>query len=237
MPTISRRSFLVAGGAAGISACASRGTRRDVAPLDIPNETRADAPLFFNAEERRFVSAACARLIPEDELGPGAVQAGVPNFIDRQLAGPYGQARTWYMQGPWRKGSEQQGYQLKFAPAELYRLAIRNLDAYCRRQFHAAFADMSNSDQDAVLTALEKDSIELVDVPGKTFFTMLLQNTTEGFLSDPMYGGNRDFAGWKLIGFPGARYNYVEEIEQYGMSYPLPPVGLLGRRGGRTRKI
>ena len=96
---------------------------------------------------------------------------------------------------------------------------------------------MSNSDQDAVLTALEKDSIELVDVPGKTFFTMLLQNTTEGFLSDPMYGGNRDFAGWKLIGFPGARYNYVEEIEQYGMSYPLPPVGLLGRRGGRTRKI
>lgn len=64
---------------------------------------------------------------------------------------------------------------------------------------------------------------------------MLWQNTQEGFLADPMYGGNRGFAGWKLIGFPGPRYNYVEEITQYGKPYPLPPVGILGRDGTRMR--
>ncbi len=235
-PTLSRRDFLAAT-AAGVSACACQGVPREVAPLDIPNETRMDAPLFFSADERRFIVAACSRLIPKDELGPGAVEAGVPDFIDRQLAGPYGQARTWYMHGPWEKGTAEQGYQLKSTPAELYRLAIRDIDDYCRKKYRNAFAQINPQDQDEVLGALEKkDGIDLPNVPGNAFFTMLLQNTTEGFLSDPMYGGNRDFAGWKLIGFPGPRYNYVEQIEQYGTPYTLPPVGLLGRRGTGVTK-
>ena len=233
MPLISRRSFIAAT-AAGFSATACSRVTREVAPLDVPVETHADAPLFLDADERRFIAAASARLIPKDELGPGAVEAGVPDFIDRQLAGPYGQGRTWYMQGPWQKGTAEQGYQLKSTPAELYRLAIRDIDDYCRKQYHAAFADISAKDQDEVLGALEKkDGIDLPNVPGDTFFAMLLQNTTEGFLSDPMYGGNRDFAGWKLVGFPGPRYNYVEEIEQHGKPYTLPTVGLLGRSGTR----
>ena len=63
----------------------------------------------------------------------------------------------------------------------------------------------------------------------KAFFDMLWQNTKEGFFADPMYLGNRNFVGWKLIGFPGPRYNYVDEIEHYGERYALPTVGLLGR--------
>jgi gluconate 2-dehydrogenase gamma chain len=65
---------------------------------------------------------------------------------------------------------------------------------------------------------------------------MLWQNTGEGFFADPMYGGNRDFAGWKLVGFPGPRYNYVNEIEQYGKPYTLPTVGLMGRNGSVVRR-
>jgi gluconate 2-dehydrogenase gamma chain len=228
MPVLSRRNFLIASATASAAAC-SRSAPNNLGP-EYPEQTRADAPLYLNASERRFIAAACARIIPQDDLGPGAVEAGVPDFIDRQLAGPFGQATTWYMQGPWAKGSEQQGYQLKFTPAEMYRHAIRNVDDYCTKQHGKAFADLGADIQDTVLGELEKGSAELADVPAKTFFGILLQNVIEGFLADPMYGGNKDFIGWKLVGFPGPRYNYVDEIEQFGKPYPLPPVSLkLGR--------
>jgi gluconate 2-dehydrogenase gamma chain len=194
-----------------------------------------DVVAFFNDSEHRFIEAATARLIPSDGDGMGAKEAAVSVFIDRQLAGAYGRADTWYMQGPWQKGIEQQGYQLKYSPAELYRIAIRNIDAYCQRSYgNKNFADLSPGDQDQVLHGLEHGDIELADVSSKTFFTVLWKNTQEGFLSDPMYGGNRNFVGWKLIGFPGPRYNYVEEITQYGKPYTLPTVGILGRDGTRT---
>jgi gluconate 2-dehydrogenase gamma chain len=188
---------------------------------------------YFSKAELVFVEAAVARIIPTDELGPGAKDAGVATFIDRQLAGPYGRAETWYMQGPWRNGTEEQGYQIKLTPAGLYRAAIRDIDASVRRT-HAdrTFAELPAGDQDAVLTALEHGKLELPNAPAKTFFDMLVQNTIEGFLADPVYGGNRDFAGWKLIGFPGPRYNYVAEIEQYGKRYEMPFVSVGGRDSG-----
>ena len=185
---------------------------------------------YFTNEERAFVDAAVSRLIPADELGPGAKEAGVTFFIDRQLSGPYGRAETWYMQGPWHEGSKQQGYQLKLTPAELYRAAIQDVDAHCRKAFgNKSFAELDAGSQDKVLKGLEAGDVKLGRVPAKQFFDMLWENTQQGFLADPMYGGNRDFAGWKLIGFPGPRYNYVAEIDQYGKRYTLPPVGILGR--------
>jgi gluconate 2-dehydrogenase gamma chain len=233
MPALSRRKFLIVSATASAAACS--GTPQNTLGPEYPEQTRSDAPLYLNARERRFIAAACARIIPKDELGPGAVEAGVPDFIDRQLAGPFGQANTWYMQGPWAKGTEEQGYQLKFTPAEVYRHAIRNIDDYATKQHGKPFADLGADDQDKILGELEKDSVELPDVPAKTFFTILLANVTEGFFADPMYGGNKDFIGWKLIGFPGPRYNYVDEIEQYGKPYTLPPVSLkLGR--GKAEK-
>ncbi|WP_245152286.1 gluconate 2-dehydrogenase subunit 3 family protein [Allopusillimonas soli] len=191
---------------------------------------------FFSAREQRFIEAATARLIPGDASDPGALEAGVPFFIDLQLAGPYGRADRWYMEGPWASGTEQQGYQLKETPAQLYRKAIAEVDAYCRKHFNGMdYADLKTSEQEQVLHDLDEDKIQLKDFPGQAFFAILWQNTQEGFLSDPMYGGNRNFAGWKLIGFPGPRYNYVKEITEYGKPYPLPPVGLLGRDGTRIR--
>ncbi len=188
---------------------------------------------YFSGDETRFMDAAVSRLIPADELGPGAKEAGVTFFIDRQLAGPYGRAETWYMQGPWQKGTEQQGYQLKLTPAELYRAAIADIDAYCRKNLGKPFAELDGAAQDKVLKGLESDDVKLERVKAKQFFDMLWENTRQGFFADPMYGGNRGFAGWKLIGFPGPRYNYVAEIDQYGKRYTQPPVGILGRDPAR----
>ena len=192
---------------------------------------------YFTAPEIVFLDAAVGRLIPVDELGPGAKEAGVTFFIDQQIAGSFGRAETWYMQGPWKKGAPEQGYQLKLTPAQLYRVGIQSIDDYCRRTFNKkTFAELGASDQDKILHGLEKGEIEFADAPAKEFFAMLWQNTNEGFFADPIYGGNRDFAGWKLIGFPGPRYNYVNEIEQYGKPYTLPTVGLMGRNGTPMRK-
>jgi gluconate 2-dehydrogenase gamma chain len=187
---------------------------------------------YFTEAEITFLNAALAQLIPADALGPGAREAGGAYFIDQQMASPFGRAERWYMQGPWKEGTEEQGYQLKLSPAQLYRVGIRAVDGYCRSQFSGkTFAQLAPADQDKVLHGLEGGDIHLTDAPAKDFFDMLWQNTQESFFADPMYGGNRNFTGWKLIGFPGPRYNYVEEIGQYGKPYKQPTVGLSGRAG------
>lgn len=191
---------------------------------------------FFSRDEYQFIAAAIARLIPGSKDDPGGIEAAVPYFIDRQLSGPYGRAERWYMEGPWADGTERQGYQINKTPGQLYRAAIAQINEYCQQHYGGkTFDDLKAGDQDDVLKGLEKGDITLPDVPAETFFSIFWQNTQEGFLSDPMYGGNRNFVGWKLIGFPGPRYNYVEEVTQYGKPYPHPPVGLLGRDGTQVR--
>lgn len=183
--------------------------------------------LFFTANERVFIDAAVSRLIPRDELGGGAKEAGVTDFLDRQLAGSYGKARTWYMQGPWSEGTPSQGNQSRLTPAQTYRAAIKAIESYCQKKFgNKTFAQLAETQQDQVLTDLEKGEIELEGVKSKSFFEALLQNTLEGFLSDPIYGGNRDMIGWKLIGFPGTRYDYRDYVSRHGEKLALSPVGL-----------
>jgi len=235
-----RRDILRTTAGAGSVAIASWfGARARAAEGDsVPSHSVASGALsYFTAPEFVFTEAAVSRLIPADELGPGAKEAGVAFFIDRQIAGSFGRAETWYMQGPWKEGTPEQGYQLKLTPAQLYRVAIQDIDDYCRRTFNKkTFAELGADDQDKILHGLETGEIGLTDAPAKEFFALLWQNTNEGFFADPIYGGNRNFAGWKLIGFPGPRYNYVNEIEQYGKPYTLPTVGLMGRNGIAVRK-
>jgi gluconate 2-dehydrogenase gamma chain len=198
-----------------------------------PPDYAAPAQGFLTAEERAFIEAAVARLIPADDLGPGAKEAGVAEFIDRQLAGPYGAAETWYMQGPWSQGTEQQGYQLRLSPAQLYRAAIGGIrDQVGKAHGGKSFGELDAGTQDQFLHALEKGDVKIPGDLGKHFFEIFLTNTVEGFLADPIYGGNRDFIGWKLIGFPGPRYNYVAEIGQFGRKYDMPFVSVAGRDAG-----
>jgi gluconate 2-dehydrogenase gamma chain len=200
---------------------------------DAPPEASGSGYLFFAPAEAAFVDAAVARLIPHDPVGPGAVQAGVPFFLDRQLAGKFGRGDHYFLGGPWPKGTPEQGYQSRFSPAQLYRAAIAAIDTYVGANFSGAvFSKLAPEDQDKVLKGLESGEIKLDDgVDSKSFFAMLLQNTKEGYFSDPIYGGNKDMGAWKMIGFPGAHYDYKEWVPRHGESVPYPPVGFKGRPG------
>lgn len=185
--------------------------------------------VFFSATEAAFIDAATSRLIPADELGPGAHEANVLGFLDLQLAGAYGRAERWYMKGPWPTGTDQQGFQNRLTPAGIYRAAIADIDKHCHDTYGKTFAALPHAQQDDVLKGLEANTVKLQHSPADTFFALLWQNTQEGFLADPVYHGNRHFIGWKLIGFPGPRYNYIAEIDQYGKPYKEPYVSLAGR--------
>lgn len=189
-------------------------------------------PQYFTADEWAFLQAACDRLIPDDDVGPGAVKAGVPEYIDRQMLSPYGSGDYWYMSGPFVPDSVPElGYQLKFTPKEAYRHGIKDVNDYTQTQFKKAFHQLSEEQQIAVLTDLEEGKATLTTIPAKTFFSFLWGNTREGFLADPQYGGNKNMVGWKAVGFPGARADFMDWVDQFNKPYPFPPVSIAGRRG------
>jgi gluconate 2-dehydrogenase gamma chain len=195
-----------------------------------PIPVRQGPWMFFTADEAATIEAAVDRLIPPDDRHPGGKDAGCAVFIDRQLAGPYGQAEGLYMRPPFTRGAATQGYQSPDAPAARYRAGLKALADHTRSAFGGrSFRELAPADQDKVLSGIETGSIALKDVKAPEFFALLLQNTQEGFFADPIYGGNRDMAGWKLIGFPGARYDYRDWVERHNEAYPLPPVSIMGR--------
>jgi gluconate 2-dehydrogenase gamma chain len=190
---------------------------------------------YLTQPEIRFLDAATARLIPADELGPGAKEAGVACFIDRQLASVWGSHGRNYRMGPWPEGTPQQGFQSRLTPREIYRAAIRETNAHCLKQYGKAFDSLSPGHQDEVLKGLESGAVELPSLSAKLFFGLLLRNTMEGFFADPIYGGNRDKAGWRLIGFPGVpASNYNDLIDEHNVPYRVEPVSILDIQEGRV---
>lgn len=200
---------------------------------DAPPAASGSGYVFFTPAEVALVDAAVGRLIPDDPVGPGGVEAGVTFFLDRQLAGKFGQGDHYFLGGPWPKGTPEQGYQSRFTPAQLYRAALAAIDNYAGATFNgAAFSKLETADQDKVLKGLESGEISLDNgVDGKSFFAMLLQNTKEGYFSDQIYGGNKDMGAWKMIGFPGAHYDYKEWVPRHGERVPYPTVSFKGRPG------
>ena len=163
---------------------------------------------FFSAAEARVIAAACARIFPTDATGPGANEAGVVIYIDRQLAGPYGRDKYRYTKGPFTESVPEHGFQGKESPRDIYRAGIVSLEG---------FADLTAEKQDEKLRSMERT----------TFFQMLRSHTLEGMFCDPMHGGNAGLIGWQLIGFPGPRMSYREEIDKYhGLPYRPKPVSL-----------
>lgn len=163
---------------------------------------------FFSSTEARVIVAACARIFPSDATGPGATEAGAVIYIDRQLAGPYGRDKYRYTKGPFVDSVPEHGYQAKETLREIYRAGIVSL---------GAFADLIPERQDETLRSIEKT----------VFFQMLRSHTLEGMFCDPMHGGNAGLIGWQLIGFPGPRMSYRDEIDKYhGLPYRPKPVSL-----------
>ncbi len=185
--------------------------------------------LFFTADEAAAVEALADRFIPPDPNTPGGKQAGCAVYIDRQLAGPFGSSAGLYTSPPFITGTPQQGSQSADPPAVAYRKALAALDRYCRAQPGKPFAELPSEQQDQVLSGLEAGSVQLEGSDGKSFFEMLLKNMQEGFFADPIYGGNKDMCGWKMIGYPGAHYDYRDWVGRHNERYPHPPVSISGR--------
>lgn len=182
---------------------------------------------YLTGPEVRFLEAAAERLIPTDELGPGGRDAGVACYIDRQLGGAWGTHGRNYRSGPWPEGTPEQGFQSRFTPQEIYRIGIREVNDHCRSRHGRLFEHLSGAEQDEILKALENGEVELPSLSSRLFFDLLWRNTEEGFFADPMYGGNRGKAGWKLLGFPGvASGAYREHLDKTEI-YRAEPVSIL----------
>jgi len=193
----------------------------------MPPQVQPGGWTFFSPEEAAMIAAFADRLIPADDLSPSGSQAGVAVYIDRQLSGPFGQDTGLYMQPPFADGLPGQGPQSPLTPAQRYRKTLAAIDQYCKNgNLGKGFADLDGAAQDKIITAMEAGTLALPGVNSKAFFQMLWQNTKEGFFADPIYGGNVNMVGWKMIGFPGARYDYRDWIDRHNEPFPLPPIGL-----------
>jgi gluconate 2-dehydrogenase gamma chain len=182
---------------------------------------------FFSSEEARSVEALVDRLIPPDPHTPGGKDCGCAVFIDRQLAGPYGRNESHYMIGPFLQGTKQQGPQSALTIAQQYRKALAALNAACRTQYAGKlFQDLLDGQKDEIIKGLEDGTFKLDGFESQTFFALILTDTRKGFLSDPIYGGNKDMAAWKMIGFPGTHYDYRDWIDRHNERVMLPVVGI-----------
>ncbi|WP_454630733.1 gluconate 2-dehydrogenase subunit 3 family protein [Bradyrhizobium cenepequi] len=185
---------------------------------------------FFTGYEGRTVEALADRIIPPDPDTPGGEGSGCAVFLDRQLAGPYGRQDGLYVKPPFLKGAKNQGHQSDKGPAQQYREWLAALDKSCKAKFDGkAFSELSDADKDRVLEGLEKGTFELDGADGKAFLNQAVKDIQTGFFADPIYGGNRDMVAWKMIGYPGARYNYLDWVNRHNEKFPLPPVSLTGR--------
>jgi gluconate 2-dehydrogenase gamma chain len=137
---------------------------------------------FLNDDNAATVTAFAERLMPGAPGKPGATDAGVLNYIDLALAGAY---------------ADQQ---------DLYRRGLAALDAHCRTTYGKPFVQLSAAQQDETIAALEAGKATGFTWPSaQAFFNTVRTHTMEGMFADPVYGGNKDFAGWRLVGFPGAQ--------------------------------
>jgi gluconate 2-dehydrogenase gamma chain len=231
MADLTRRFMLKATGAMGASVLSLRGGPTAAAKQGSETSARGarnaspTTYLFLNREEAAFIESAVARLIPTDTQWQGALEAGVPNYIDKQLAGAWGAGERLYRSGPWRPGTPSQGYQLPFTPAELFRAALGTINRDLARA-GTPFPGMHAERQDAYLRGLETGGTDLGGVPSEVFFEHLWQCTVEGFFSDPVYGGNRDMVAWRMVGFPGAYASYYELVDQHGIKIDRAPTSL-----------
>jgi gluconate 2-dehydrogenase gamma chain len=229
-----RRKFLkgaVAGSAAAATVSLPRaaeaqkgGPAQASKGLPAPANTYA----YLNPEEAAFVEALVDHMVPADEYTPKGTDLGLNTYIDRALAGGWGRGDRLYMQGPWKPGVPSQGYQLPLTPAELYRTGIAAANAFCVKTHGKSFDKIGAAQREEFLLGLRAGKVAFENgPPARVFFATLYQNVMEGMFADPIYGGNRNKAGWKLIGFPGVIAVHYQNVEKYrDKKYSVDPVGI-----------
>jgi gluconate 2-dehydrogenase gamma chain len=223
---IRRRNFLMGAGTAVAASLAQPvAGEAQTAPAAAPAPSDQPEPLLtLTATEHAFFAAAADTMIPADELSPSGSDCGVATFIDRQLAGSYGAGARLYRDGPFVKAKPEFGYQLPLNPREFFRAGIAAANDWSRKTYGKDFDRLAEADRVAALKAMEGGTAELAGVSSRGFFEALLQITMEGYFADPIYGGNRNMASWKMVGYPGLPATYREDIKKYfGKKYDKPP--------------
>lgn len=241
-----RRDFLATTAVLIAGGLGARGARAGIIAGELPWRPNAGTPpepvrpgpwLFFTGPEAKAIEAIADRIIPPDPQTPGGKETGCAVYIDRQLAGPYGRQDGLYTLPPFLKGLKEQGPQAQAGPAQVYRTGLAALDRFCRSGTDGKlFAELTPERQDAILKGLEDGSLKWPDTDGQVFFEQVLKDVQQGFFADPIYGGNRDMAAWRMIGFPGARYDYRDWVTRHNEPYPLPPVSIMGRAEWSPKK-
>ncbi len=223
-----RRDFLksaVLGGAAAATAALPSAVS---AQANANAATPAAGHSFFTPEEAAFVETLVDHMVPADEHTPKGTDVGIDIYIDRALAGGWGKGDRLYMQGPWAPGVPEQGYQLPLLPAELYRAGIADTNRYCVKTYGKPFDQITAAQREEVLTALDGGKLNFESgLSSRVFFGIVYQTVMEGLFADPVYGGNRNKAGWKMIGFPGVVQVNSQNIAKYkNKQYKVDPVSI-----------
>jgi gluconate 2-dehydrogenase gamma chain len=234
-PGFDRREFLRT---AVVSGAAAAGGTLTTAPFETAQAQQmaeaisptGDAPAyaFLNLEEAAFIEALVDHMVPADEISPKGTDLGVNIYIDHALAGAWGKGERLYLQGPWKQGSPSQGYQLPLTPAQLYRAGIGATNGYCHKVYGKTFDRIDAAQREEVLLGLSTGKVTFDNgLPVRAFWTALYQTVIEGMYSDPIYGGNRNKAGWAIIGFPGIIAVHRDHVAQFrGKPFPNKPVGI-----------
>jgi gluconate 2-dehydrogenase gamma chain len=226
---IRRRNFLMGAGTALVATVAPPAAPAEAETQSATSAAAATTPdseplLTLTETEHAFFAAAADTMIPADELSPSGSQCGVAVFIDRQLAGAYGGGARLYRDGPFTKAKPEFGYQLPLTPREFFRAGIAAANDWSRKTYGKDFDRLAPPDREAALKAMDAGKAEFSGLSSRMFFNALLEITMEGFFADPIYGGNRDMAAWKMVGYPGLPATYREDITKYfGKKYDKPP--------------
>jgi gluconate 2-dehydrogenase gamma chain len=220
--TIPRRKFLLGAGIAGTAVAAglTPGEPAQAQALGAPAAAapatqQAEPLLLLNETEHAFVVAAVDTMIPADELSPSGSDCGVATYIDRQLASAWGGGAKMYRAGPYLKGKPEQGYQLPLTPAEFVTAGIAAANDWSRKTYGRDFDRLDPDKRIEALKAMEEGKAAFANFNSRAFFARLLALTMEGFFGDPIYGGNRNKASWRMLGFPGLPATYANVIDEY----------------------
>ena len=229
---IARRNFLKGAGAAGTAAAAALTTGSLAAcadgqtpPPQAKQNTPATEPLMtLTPTEAAFLGAAYDTFIPADQFSPSGTDCGLVVYMDRQLAGAWGNGAKFYRSGPFLQGKPEQGYQLSLTPREFFAAGITAANEWSRRTYGKDFDRLDPTTRETALKTMDGGKADFADFNSKYFFELLYQSAMEGFFADPIYGGNRDKVSWKMVGYPGLPATYASKAAEYrGKKINLPP--------------
>jgi gluconate 2-dehydrogenase gamma chain len=177
----------------------------------------------FGSDEAAFVEALVNVMCPADALTPSGVDCGIATYIDRQLAGAFGQGAKRYLQGPFRVAKPELGYQLPLSPAQFFQAGIEAADRHCRQRYGKGFDQLTGTDADAFLQQLADGRLDDERIAlSRWFHELVYPLFVQGCFADPIYGGNRGKVFWKMIGYPGLPAVYARDMVDYrGKPHPL----------------